>query len=252
MGFAGSTVSAQESVDFAELRRRMVRDTIAEPRDGRPPVRDVHVIEAMEKVERHLFVPEEMRAWAYHDSPLGIGWQQTISQPYIVALMTELAAPDPAHKVLEIGTGSGYQAAVLAEIVEHVYTIEIVEPLGLRAAADLEAAGYENVTTRIGDGYAGLARGGAVRCHRRHRGAGPRAGAADRAVGDRRPAGAAGGAAGRPAGARCAGEADRRDGGANACDPGAICAADAESLRGATNAMIAIAVCSSVGTRRCE
>ena len=155
LGFAGCTASAQEPVDFAELRRRMVRDTIAEARDGRPPVRDVHVIEAMEKVERHLFVPEEMRVWAYHDSPLGIGWQQTISQPYIVALMTELAAPDPAHRVLEIGTGSGYQAAVLAEIVEHVYTIEIVEPLGLRAAADLEAAGYENVTTRIGDGYAG-------------------------------------------------------------------------------------------------
>ena len=155
LGLAGFTASAQERVDFSELRRRMVRDTIAEPRDGRPPVLDVQVIDAMEKVERHLFVPEEIRDWAYRDSPLGIGWQQTISQPYIVALMTELAAPDPGDKVLEIGTGSGYQAAVLAEIADHVYTIEIVEPLGLRAAAALDMAGYENVTTRIGDGYAG-------------------------------------------------------------------------------------------------
>ena len=116
---------------------------------------DVRVVEAMEKVERHLFVPEEIREWAYRDSPLAIGWEQTISQPYIVALMTELAEPDPEDKVLEIGTGSGYQAAVLAEIVDHVYTIEIVEPLGLRAAAALDAAGYQNVTARIGDGYAG-------------------------------------------------------------------------------------------------
>jgi protein-L-isoaspartate(D-aspartate) O-methyltransferase len=155
LGVAGCTASAQERVDYAALRRQMVRDTISEPRDGRPPVLDVQVIDAMEKVERHLFVPEESREWAYRDSPLGIGWRQTISQPYIVALMTELAEPDPEDRVLEIGTGSGYQAAVLAEIVDHVYTIEIVEPLGLRAAAALDAAGYKNVTTRIGDGYAG-------------------------------------------------------------------------------------------------
>ena len=155
VSLAGCTASAQEAVDYAELRRRMVRDTISEPRDGRPPVLDASVVEAMVKVERHLFVPEEIREWAYRDSPLGIGWRQTISQPYIVALMTELAEPDPEDRVLEIGTGSGYQAAVLAEIVEHVYTIEIVEPLGLRAAAALDAAGYENVTARIGDGYAG-------------------------------------------------------------------------------------------------
>ncbi len=133
----------------------MVRDTISEPRDGRPPVLDVLVIDAMKKVERHLFVPEEIRDLAYRDSPLGIGWRQTISQPYIVALMTELAEPDPQDRVLEIGAGSGYQAAVLAEIVDHVYTIEIVEPLGLRAAAALDQAGYGNVTIRIGDGYLG-------------------------------------------------------------------------------------------------
>ena len=155
LALAGSAASAQDPVDFAELRQRMVRDTIAAPRDGRPPVLDVQVTSAMGKVERHLFVPEEIREWAYRDSPLGIGWRQTISQPYIVALMTELAEPDPEDRVLEIGTGSGYQAAVLAEIVDQVYTIEIVEPLGLRAAAALEMAGYENVTTRIGDGYAG-------------------------------------------------------------------------------------------------
>ena len=155
LAVAAPAPSSQERAGFAELRRRMVRDTIAEPRDGRPPVRDDRVISAMEKVERHLFVPEDVRDWAYRDSPLRIGWRQTISQPYIVALMTELAEPDPEDRVLEVGTGSGYQAAVLAEIVEHVYTIEIVEPLGLRAAAALDAAGYENVTTRIGDGYAG-------------------------------------------------------------------------------------------------
>ena len=155
LAVAAPAPSFQERAGFAELRRRMVRDTIAEPRDGRPPVRDDLVISAMEKVERHLFVPEDVREWAYRDSPLRIGWRQTISQPYIVALMTELAEPDPEDRVLEVGTGSGYQAAVLAEIVEHVYTIEIVEPLGLRAAAALDAAGCENVTTRIGDGYAG-------------------------------------------------------------------------------------------------
>jgi len=154
-GLAASAPAMQEPVDLAAVRRQMVRDTIAEPRDGRPPVRDALVISAMEKVERHLFVPDDVRDYAYRDTPLAIGWRQTISQPYIVALMTELARPDPDDRVLEIGTGSGYQAAVLAEIVEHVYTVEIVEPLGLRAAAALGEAGYANVTTRIGDGYRG-------------------------------------------------------------------------------------------------
>ncbi len=153
-GFAGPA-PAQDRGDHAALRRQMVRDTIAAPRDGRPPVRDERVIAAMEKVERHEFVPEEARDLAYIDSPLRIGWEQTISQPYIVALMTELAEPGPGDRVLEIGTGSGYQAAVLAEIVDHVYTIEIVEPLGLRAAEALRRAGHTNVSTRIGDGYAG-------------------------------------------------------------------------------------------------
>ena len=113
------------------------------------------VMSAMGKVERHRFVPAAQERYAYENRPLPIGHGQTISQPYIVALMTELAAPKPGDVVLEVGTGSGYQAAVLAEIVAKVYTIEIVEPVGRQGAANLEAAGYRNVYTRIGDGYHG-------------------------------------------------------------------------------------------------
>jgi len=110
---------------------------------------------AMAAVARHEFVPIQLQDRAYENRPLPIGEAQTISQPYIVALMTDLAAVDSDSIVLEVGTGSGYQAAVLAEIVDHVYTIEIVEPLGRRAAATLERLGYDNVTVRIGDGYQG-------------------------------------------------------------------------------------------------
>jgi protein-L-isoaspartate(D-aspartate) O-methyltransferase len=110
---------------------------------------------AMSRVERHRFVPAAQRAAAYRNQPLPIGSGQTISQPYIVALSTDLVQPRPGQRVLEIGTGSGYQAAVLAEIVERVYTIEIVESLGREAAARLAALGYDNVETRIGDGYLG-------------------------------------------------------------------------------------------------
>jgi len=109
----------------------------------------------MAKVPRHLFVPEAVRAEAYEDHPLPIGYGQTISQPYIVAYMTELLEPRPADKALEVGTGSGYQAAVLGELVKEVYTIEIVEPLGLRARETLRNLGYTNVHVRIGDGYKG-------------------------------------------------------------------------------------------------
>ncbi len=117
---------------------------------------DEGVMDAMREVPRHEFVPPEFRgAAAYRDSPLPIGNGQTISQPYIVALMSDLADVGPESIVLEIGTGSGYQAAILAEIVNHVYTIEIVEPLGRRAAETLERLGYDNVSVRIGDGYAG-------------------------------------------------------------------------------------------------
>ena len=110
---------------------------------------------AIGKVERHRLVPQEQANLAYRNHPLPIGHSQTISQPYIVALSTDLLAPEPAHVVLEVGTGSGYQAAVLAEIVKHVYTIEIVEPLGRAAESRLAALGYKNVEVRIGDGYKG-------------------------------------------------------------------------------------------------
>ncbi|MCL6260259.1 protein-L-isoaspartate(D-aspartate) O-methyltransferase [Aquiflexum sp. TKW24L] len=113
------------------------------------------ILEAMRKVPRHLLVPEDQREYAYEDRPLPIGDGQTISQPYIVAYMTDLIAPKKYMKVLEIGTGSGYQAAVLAEMVEEVYTIEIVENLGKRAKKDLDNLGYTNINCRIGDGYQG-------------------------------------------------------------------------------------------------
>jgi protein-L-isoaspartate(D-aspartate) O-methyltransferase len=110
---------------------------------------------AIGKVERHRLVPQEQANLAYRNHPLPIGHSQTISQPYIVALSTDLLAPEPGHVVLEVGTGSGYQAAVLAEIVKQVYTIEIVEPLGRAAESRLAALGYKNVEVRIGDGYKG-------------------------------------------------------------------------------------------------
>ena len=136
--------------DWNALREEMVRLQIE-----RRGVRNPAVLRAMREVPRHLFVPEPMRRSAYEDHPLPIGHGQTISQPYIVAAMTEMLDPRPGHRVLEIGTGSGYQAAVLARLVSHVYTIEIVEPLGKQAQERLAALGYRNVTVRIGDGYEG-------------------------------------------------------------------------------------------------
>jgi protein-L-isoaspartate(D-aspartate) O-methyltransferase len=118
-------------------------------------VRDEAVLNAMREVPRHRLVPEDVRPYAYDDTPLPIGWGQTISQPYIVALMTEVAAVKPGHRVLEVGTGSGYQAAVLAQIGAQVWTIEIIEPLAERARADLQALGYTNIQVRAGDGYLG-------------------------------------------------------------------------------------------------
>ncbi len=119
-------------------------------------IEDQRVLDAMAAVPRHRFVPPNVRYMAYEDHPLPIGYDQTISQPYIVALMTELARVDSTEKVLEIGTGSGYQAAVLAELCDSVFSIEIVEPLGLRADSLLDSLGYgERVHVRIGDGYQG-------------------------------------------------------------------------------------------------
>ena len=119
-------------------------------------VRDARVLEAMRKVPRHRFVPQGQRAHAYQDRPLPIGHRQTISQPYIVALMSELAGVKPGDAVLEVGTGSAYQAAVLAEMGVKVFSIEIIEPLAKRAEATLSKLGYtSNVQVRHGDGYAG-------------------------------------------------------------------------------------------------
>lgn len=118
-------------------------------------IENPRVLEAMRAAKRHLFIPPPRDRDAYADRPLPIGHGQTISQPYIVALMTELIQPREDFRVLEIGAGSGYQAAVLAEIVDQVYTVEIVEPLSVWAAERLELAGYENVTVKHADGYYG-------------------------------------------------------------------------------------------------
>lgn len=141
---------APEPPQFEKLRVRMVDEQLAER-----GIRNERVLDAMRAVPRHEFVPTDRRKDAYEDRPLPIGYDQTISQPYIVALMTQELQPAPTDKVLEIGTGSGYQAAVLAKLVRDVYSIEIVEPLGNRAAADLRRLGFKNVHTKVGDGYAG-------------------------------------------------------------------------------------------------
>lgn len=140
------------SQDYERLRRNMVNNQI-EARG----VKHLPTLKAIRKVERHLFVPLSAQSRAYDDTPLPIGYGQTISQPYIVAAMTELLEPKPTDRVLEIGTGSGYQAAVLAEIVDQVYTIEIVRELGEKTKKLLNRLGYNNVEVIIGDGYKGLA-----------------------------------------------------------------------------------------------
>jgi len=150
-------ISAQAD-EYAELRA----DLIAEVEYYATLIGDSgtdgfseEVINALAKVERHEFVPASEKRYAYENRPLPIGHGQTISQPYIVALMTDLIDPQPRDVVLEVGTGSGYQAAVLAEIVKRVYSIEIVEPLFNSATERLERLGYDNVSTRLGDGYHG-------------------------------------------------------------------------------------------------
>jgi protein-L-isoaspartate(D-aspartate) O-methyltransferase len=137
---------------FAVERRRMVKEQLSNFGYG---VTNPRVLAAMGKVPRHEFVPQDFRDRAYDDGPLPIGFGQTISQPYIVAFMTEHLDPRPTDRVLEIGTGSGYQAAVLAELTKEVYTIEIVDELARRASVDLKRLGYTNVYVRAGDGYQG-------------------------------------------------------------------------------------------------
>ena len=137
-----------ETADVA--RRRMVEQQLR-ARD----IVDSRVLAAMGRVPRHLFIEPGLERYAYDDRPLSIGSGQTISQPYIVALMTQLLQIQPAHRLLEVGTGSGYQAAVLAELAAEVYTVEIIPSLAEEARARLEALGYRNVHVRQGDGYEG-------------------------------------------------------------------------------------------------
>jgi protein-L-isoaspartate(D-aspartate) O-methyltransferase len=140
----------KESTDFEKLKDEMVTKQI-EYRG----IKDTATLKAMRTVKRHLFVPEESVNSAYDDGPVPIGYGQTISQPYIVAYMTELIHPKPWHKVLEIGTGSGYQAAILAEIIDSVFTIEIIPELGITASERLRNLGYDNAVVKTDDGYYG-------------------------------------------------------------------------------------------------
>jgi protein-L-isoaspartate(D-aspartate) O-methyltransferase len=137
--------------DHEEKRHRMVEGQIR-----RRGIRDERVLAAMERIPRHRFVPKKLEEYAYDDSPLSIGDGQTISQPYMVALMTEGLAPAPGDRILEVGTGSGYQTAILADLAEHVYSIERIPALAERAERLLGKLGIENVSIRIGDGSEGL------------------------------------------------------------------------------------------------
>jgi protein-L-isoaspartate(D-aspartate) O-methyltransferase len=145
----------REEARFRSLREKMVKEQISDPPDYREPVRDQNVLAAMLQVQRHLFVNPRHRERAYGDHPLPIGYGQTISQPYIVALMTEMLEVKPEHKALEIGTGSGYQAAILSLLVKEVYSVEIIKALADRASERLKRLNYRNAYVKIDDGYYG-------------------------------------------------------------------------------------------------
>ncbi|MEM9646442.1 MAG: protein-L-isoaspartate O-methyltransferase, partial [Planctomycetota bacterium] len=149
---ASGTAAEQADSDdpYAIARERLVAERIATA-----GVSDPRVLKSVRTTPRHEFVPASQRMRAYFDMALPIGSSQTISSPFIVAMMTEAIEPEPTDKVLEIGTGSGYQAAILSPLVEKVYTIEIVEELGLQAARTIQRLGYENIEARIGDGFLG-------------------------------------------------------------------------------------------------
>lgn len=142
--------TTMDDKDYLQQRKKMVTEQII-ARD----IRDKRVIQVMEKVPRHLFIPEEYRSEAYEDRPIPIGFSQTISQPYIVALMTEALNIKKGDKVLEIGTGSGYQAAILEELGAKTFTIEIIPELAEFAEENLKRTGYPSVKVKIGDGYQG-------------------------------------------------------------------------------------------------
>ena len=149
--------SAEDSaeIQFRLLRERMVKEQIAEAPDYRDPVKDPRVLAAMRTVPRHQFVEKTLQSVAYGDFPLPIGYGQTISQPYVVALMTEMLQIKPDQKVMEVGAGSGYQAAILSLLAKEVYTIEIIEALALQAEERLRSLEYANVRVKVGDGYYG-------------------------------------------------------------------------------------------------
>jgi len=148
-------LAQSDEESFRKQREEMVRTQLAGLGWATEAVRDARVLDAFREVPRHRFVPAGSVPYAYEDHPLPIGYGQTISQPYIVAKMTELVAPSKDHRALEVGTGSGYQAAVLSRLVAEVYSIEIIEPLGVAARDRLAALGYKNVSVRVGDGYFG-------------------------------------------------------------------------------------------------
>ena len=149
--FAEDTIETR----FRLQRERMVQEQISEAPDYRDPIKDPGVLRAMRTVPRHHFVEKKLQSAAYGDFPLPIGYGQTISQPYIVALMTEMLEVKPDQRVLEVGTGSGYQAAILSLLVKDVFTIEIVKALALQAEERLKRLKYTNVRVRAGDGYHG-------------------------------------------------------------------------------------------------
>jgi protein-L-isoaspartate(D-aspartate) O-methyltransferase len=151
-GSPQSVGTQRVSDQWTLLRQKMVEEQLL-PKDR--GIKNERVLAAMKKVPRHEFVPESQQKLAYEDRPLPIGHGQTISQPYIVAYMTEVVDPKPTHRVLEVGTGSGYQAAVLAELVKEVYTIELIPALAEEAAERLKKMDYKNVHVRAGDGYLG-------------------------------------------------------------------------------------------------
>jgi len=155
--FSSVVLTAED--DYSRQRGEMTRvieaDVVATSIYLDKKALDPRVMQAMNTVPRHALVPTSYRSKAYLNRPLPIGYGQTISQPYIVAIMTDLLNPQPEHNVLEVGTGSGYQAAILSRLVQQVYTIEIIEELGMRATKDIAELGYDNIQVRISDGYYG-------------------------------------------------------------------------------------------------
>jgi len=168
-----------------EIRSYAARDSIMESESFEDTI-----LQSLESVRRHEFVPDKLKKEAYENHPLPIGYGQTISQPYIVALMTDLVQPGPDDVILEVGTGSGYQAAVLAKLVKRVYSMEIIEPLAEQASKRLDRLGYSNVETKLGDGYFGRTR--ALRCDHRDCGLEPCTSALDSSTETRRPPGDSG------------------------------------------------------------